>query len=108
MSGFKDREKGFENKFALDEELKFKISSRRRKLLGLWAGEVMGLGDEDALNYAKDIIGFGIDDNSPGAVINKILQDAAAKNVQLTEAQVRGKNAEFEVIASKQVMEEKK
>lgn len=108
MVGFEERKKGQENKFVHAEEVKFKIASRRRKMLGLWAAEKMGLNDEDSLNYARDIISFGVEDQTPGAVINKIIMDAKEKGVNFTEAQVRSKNSEFEVIASKQILEEKK
>ena len=42
MSSMKDREEGFERKFAFDEELRFKASARRNKALGLWAAEKLG------------------------------------------------------------------
>ena len=42
MSTMKDREEGFERKFALDEELKFKAVARRNRMLGLWAAEKLG------------------------------------------------------------------
>ena len=48
MTTFDKREEGFEKKFALDEELKFKSNARRNKLLGLWAAEKMGLSGDDA------------------------------------------------------------
>ena len=108
MVNLNDREKGLENKFAHDEEVKFKIASRRRKLLGLWAAELMGLSDEDSLYYARDVISFGIEDNTPGAVIRKIMNDAQENGVKLTESQVRIKNSEFEVMATKQIRGEKK
>ncbi len=43
MTTFEDREKGFERKFAHDEELKFRATARRNRLIGLWAAEKMGL-----------------------------------------------------------------
>ncbi|TIV59329.1 MAG: DUF1476 family protein, partial [Mesorhizobium sp.] len=42
MSSMKDREEGFERKFAFDEELRFKAAARRNKALGLWAAEKLG------------------------------------------------------------------
>ena len=42
MTTFDKREEGFEKKFALDEEQKFKAEARRNKLLGLWAAEKLG------------------------------------------------------------------
>ena len=53
MSGIDDRESGFENKYAHDQELDFKANARRNKLLGLWAAELMGLDGEAATAYAK-------------------------------------------------------
>ena len=54
MASFEDREKGFERKFAHDEELKFKATARRNRLLGLWAAGQMGLSGDDAQNYARE------------------------------------------------------
>ncbi len=108
MSSFDERQKNFENKFVHDEELRFKIASRRRKLLGLWAAEEMGLGDEESLSYTLGVIACGIEDTTPGAVINKIRTDAEKRQVTLTEAQIRAKNAEFEIIATKQISGNKK
>ena len=45
---FDKREEGFEKKFAHDEELRFKASARRNKLLGLWAAEKLGLTGAEA------------------------------------------------------------
>jgi len=53
MSSIEDRGEGFEKKFALDAELKFKAEARRNKLLGEWAAEQMGHSDKDA--YAKEV-----------------------------------------------------
>ena len=56
MSTFDSREKGFENKFAHDEELRFKATARRNKLLGAWAAEKMGITGAAADSYAKDVV----------------------------------------------------
>ena len=48
MSTFDKREQGFENKFAHDEELRFKATARRNKLLGLWAAGLLGFEGEKA------------------------------------------------------------
>ena len=42
MTTFDKREEGFEKQFAHDEEVKFKATSRRNKLFGLWAAEKLG------------------------------------------------------------------
>jgi hypothetical protein len=56
MADLNDREAAFENKFAHDEELRFKAMARRNKLLGLWAAEKLGKSGADADAYAKDVV----------------------------------------------------
>ena len=56
MTTFDKRKDAFENKFAHDEELRFKAESRRNKLLGLWAAGLLGKTGADADAYAKDVI----------------------------------------------------
>src|SRR5215813_8145547 len=56
MTNFEDREKGFERKFAHDEELKFKATARRNKLLGMWAAAEMGIAGDAAQGYAREVI----------------------------------------------------
>jgi len=107
MTSFNDREKAYENRYAHDEEIRFKIASRRRKLLGLWVAEKIGLSDTDSLNYAMELVLYGIDDTTPGAVINKIVTDSVVKGKALAETEVRKKNNELEVIATRQIIESK-
>ena len=72
MSGFDDRKNAFENKFAHDEELKFRIEARRNKLLGLWAAEILGK-DGDA--YAKEVIASDFEEAGDEDVFNKVRAD---------------------------------
>ena len=51
MNSFEDRKKNFENKFAHDEELKFKVNSKRNKYLGEWAAEILGKKDKEKEQY---------------------------------------------------------
>ena len=105
MSGFEEREKAHENKYAYDEEMKFKIASRRRKLLGLWAADKMSMSDAESLHYAMEIVSLGIMDKTPQAVINKIAADFKRNEIALTESDVRKMNNEFEVVATRQLTE---
>jgi hypothetical protein len=43
MTTFNDRERSFEKKFMMDEELKFKAEARRNRALAQWAAEKLGL-----------------------------------------------------------------
>ena len=64
MTTFDKREEGFEKQFAHDEELKFKATSRRNKLLGLWAAEKLGRTGPDADSYAKEVVSLSKPDVS--------------------------------------------
>ena len=55
MSTFDEREKSYEKKFALDEELKFKSEQRRNKLLGEWAAGKLGLTGPAVEDYIKAV-----------------------------------------------------
>lgn len=104
MSGFDDRKKAQEIKFVQDEENKFKIAARRRKLLALWASEMTGMNEEESLKYAIEVVQFGLQNENLDKVIEKLINDAAERNAALDEEQLRAKNAEFAEIAKKQVM----
>ena len=56
MTDFDKREEGFEQQFAHDEELRFKATARRNKLLGLWAAEKLGLSGAEADSYALSVV----------------------------------------------------
>lgn len=71
----KDREEGFERKFAFDEELRFKATARRNKLLGLWAAEKLGKSGEDAEAYAKTVVIADFEEAGDEDVFRKIRKD---------------------------------
>jgi len=82
MSGFDEREKGFEKKFERDQELAFKARARRDKLLGLWAAGQMGLSGAAAEAYAKDVVSADLERPGDDDVVEKIARDFAAKGVK--------------------------
>jgi hypothetical protein len=88
MTTFDKREEGFEQQFAHDEELRFKATARRNKLVGLWAAEKMGLSGADAESYAKSLVASAIEDVGDHDVTRKIRQDFAAKNVVQSDHQI--------------------
>jgi hypothetical protein len=89
MSSMKDREEGFERKFAFDEELKFKATARRNKLLGLWAAEKLGKTGADAEAYAKEVVAADFQEAGDGDVLRKVTGDLDAAGAGQTEQQVR-------------------
>jgi len=103
MTTFDKREEGFEKKFALDEEQKFKAEARRNKLLGLWVAEKLGLSGEAANTYAKDVIAAEFQEAGDADVVKKVVGDLKAKGVALTEQQIRVKMDELMAQAVTQV-----
>jgi hypothetical protein len=89
MNSFNDRKEGFEKKFAHDEELQFKATARRNKLLGLWAAEKMGLSGDAANDYARDVVASDFEEAGDDDVVRKVMGDLTAKNVDQSEHQVR-------------------
>ena len=89
MNGLENREKGFEAKYRLDEETRFKIAARRNKLLGLWAAERMGLSGASADEYAKDVVMADFIKPGDEDVLDKVLKDLTAKGLDTTGVQIR-------------------
>ena len=89
MTTFEEREKGFERKFVHDEELKFKATARRNKLLGLWAAEKLGLGGDAAQAYARELIKADLAGPGDQDVFRKLRTDCDAKGVAESDHQIR-------------------
>jgi hypothetical protein len=89
MTTFDKREEGFEKQFAHDEELKFKATARRDKLLGLWTAEKLGLTGPAADAYAKEVVIADIEAAGDHDVFGKIRKDLDAKGVSLSDHQIR-------------------
>jgi hypothetical protein len=89
MTTFDKREEGFEKKFAHDEDLRFKATARRNKLLGFWAAEKLGMTGADAEAYAKSVVMADFEEIGDDDVVRKVLADFHAGNVHQSEHQVR-------------------
>ena len=83
---FDKREEGFEKQFAHDEELKFKATARRDRLLGLWAAQQLGLSGDAATDYAKAVVIADIETHDP---VGKLRKDFDAKGVAQSDEQIR-------------------
>jgi hypothetical protein len=101
MTTFDKREKDFERKFALDEELKFKSEARRNRLLGLWAAEQLGLSGDAAKTYASEVV--AADFEAAGSVVRKVSSDLAARGITIPDEELRDKMAQFLALAVAQV-----
>jgi hypothetical protein len=89
MTTFDKREEGFEKRFAVDEELKFKANARRNKLLGLWAAEKLGLSGAEADAYAKAVVMSDFEEAGDDDVFRKIRKDFDDKGVKDSDHQIR-------------------
>ncbi|MGB2931123.1 MAG: DUF1476 domain-containing protein [Methyloceanibacter sp.] len=108
MTTFEDREKGFERKFAHDEELKFRAMARRNKLLGLWAAEAMGLSGDEAQAYAREVVKADMIEPGEEDVFRKVRGDLDAKSVDQSDHQIRRMMAELMAEAVHQIETEGK
>ena len=103
MTTFDDRENAFENKYAHDEEMKFKAEMRRNKLVGLWAAELMGKTGDAANAYAVEVVKSDFEEAGHEDVVRKVAGDLG----DLADADtVRAKMDELMKVAKDQVMKE--
>ena len=103
MTSMKDRQDGFERKFAHDEELRFRATARRNKLLGLWAAEKLGKSGDDAEAYAKEVVKSDFEEAGDDDVFRKLRADFDAGGVQQSDHQIRRQMEELLAQAVEQV-----
>jgi hypothetical protein len=106
MSGFDDREKAFEAQFARDEELSFRITARRNRLLGEWAAGLMNLTKEETESYSKAVVQADFEEAGDEDVIRKVLGDLVSAGVDADEARVRAALSDQTVEARRQFMQQ--
>ncbi len=106
MAGFEDREKAFETKFARDEEMQFKITARRNRLLGEWAADKMNLTAEETDAYAKAVVQADFEEAGDEDVIRKLLGDLTSAGVEIDDAGIRTVLTDKMVEARRQFIEE--
>lgn len=95
MASMDDREKGFERKFALDEEQRFKAMARRNKLLGLWAAEKLGKAGGDADAYAKEVVAADFAEAGDEDVFRKVRGDLDKAGVKVSDSDIRAAMTEL-------------
>ena len=105
---FEKRQKGFESKWAHDEELRFKVYARRNKLLGLWAAGELGLKGDAAEAYAKTVVAADFEKAGDEDVFDKVRTDFTAKGVAVSDHRLRVKMQELIDVAKRQIEQETK
>jgi hypothetical protein len=89
MTSFEKRKDAYENKFARDEELRFKSTARRNKLLGLWAAEKLGKTGDDAQAYAREVVRADMQEAGDEDVFRKVRGDFDAAKIAQSDHQIR-------------------
>jgi len=89
MTTFDDRERAFESIYARDQEMQFKVTARRNRLLGHWAAKKMGLTEAEADAYARDVIRADFEEAGDEDVIRKLLGDLTNAGVDVDESAIR-------------------
>jgi hypothetical protein len=89
MNKFDEREKSFEKKFQMDEELQFKVAARSNKYLGEWAGSKLGKNEEEKANYVQEIIKSDLEEAGTEDVFRKIKKDFQTASISIEETEIR-------------------
>lgn len=105
MTTFDDRERAFEAQYARDEEMQFRITARRNRLMGEWAAGLMGLTEVEATSYAKDVVRADFEEAGDEDVIRKLLGDLTSAGVDIDDARIRDALVHKTVDARRQLME---
>jgi hypothetical protein len=106
MADFNEREKAFEAKFKLDEELRFKATARRNRLLGVWAAEQMGFGESESDAYAKEVVKSDFEEPGDDDVLQKVLGDLTGKGIDITDRALRKQMDDLLEVAIEQIQTE--
>lgn len=106
MTDFKDRQKGEEAKYAMDEETAFKVAARRNRLVGEWAAGLMQLTPEETDAYKKAVVQADFEEAGDEDVIRKVLGDLTGAGCDVDDATVRAKLEECAIEARRQFMSE--
>lgn len=107
MTTFDDRERAFEAKYAHDQEMAFRVTARRNRLIGQWAAGLMGLTPEETDAYAKAVVIADFEEAGDEDVIRKLLGDLTAARVETDEAAIRAELSRAEIEARRQLLEVK-
>lgn len=104
MTTFDDRERAFETKFARDEDMAFRITARRNRLLGVWAAELMKLTPEETGSYATSVVQADFEESGDEDVVRKLLGDMLAAGCEVDDATIREALTAKTVEARRQLM----
>lgn len=108
MTDMDDRKKALENKYALDQEVMFRIEARASKLFGLWIAEQLGLSGENAKVFAGSVVSANLDEPGFEDVKRAVRPALAEKGVTMSEDTLDARLAHFMEEAQVQILNESK
>src|SRR5690606_18671780 len=108
MTTFDEREKGFEKKFAMDQDLKFRAESRRNKMIAEWAAAKLGISGPALEDYIKAVRKADLQEKGDEDVFRKIREDFDAKNLAASDTEIREAMLRFLETAVTQIQKEAK
>ena len=104
MLALQDREKAFEAKLVLDDDLRFSLLLRRNRIVGQWAADLLGKTGKEAQTYVQDVVRISIERPEPElSVIRKLVSDLG--NI-VEESQIRSQLARADEEAKRLILEE--
>lgn len=106
MTSLNDRKDAFENKFAHDEGLRFRVEARTSKLFGLWVAQQLGVNDDDAVAYAGDVVAANLEEAGFEDIKRKVRPDIEAKGLDISDHMLDTMIEKFESEAKEQIMAE--
>jgi hypothetical protein len=95
MTTFDNREKAYEKKFALDQDLKFRAEARRNKMLAEWAAAKLGILGDALGDYVKAVRRADLEEKGDDDVFRKIRKDFDEKGVPIQDSEIRQAMSEF-------------
>ena len=104
MKKLDERKKGYEGKFARDQELEFKILARRNKYLGVWAAEKLGLSGPAVQDYCNDVVKSDLEEAGDMDVFRKVRKDLDEKSIQISDDELRQYMDQFLLQAKEEII----
>lgn len=89
MTSFEERGRAFEAGFAHDQEMAFRVTARRNRLIGGWAAAKMRLTPEESDSYATAVVQAEFEESGDEDVVRKLLGDLTSAGVEIDEASIR-------------------
>ena len=105
MTTFDDRDRASEAHFVREDEMAFRITARRNRLLGVWAAHEMNLTPEETDAYATALVQADMEGGGDDDVVRKLVGDMTAAGLDQDEATVRRALAQQMIEARRQLME---